>query len=560
MVGKIVKLLNREFQVVTQAALLIALSTFASQILGLVRERLLAGQIGPGLELDTYIAAFKIPDLVFAVAASLVSVTILMPFLVEKLGQDETKTAARRFMSQVFTTFSGAMVIIAVIVGLAMPVLAPVLVPGFPVEQMPELIKLSRLMLLSPIFLGLSNLFGVVTQSTKRFLVYALAPVLYNVGIIAGIWLLYPMMGLQGLGIGVVAGAVLHMLIQLPVVIREGLVPKLVAKINWQVIGGVVRVSVPRTLALAFTQIIALVFVAMASKIGQGAISIYNFAYVLQSVPFALIGMSYSVAAFPTLVRHVAEKRMDDFAVSLASAIRHIVFWSLPTMVLFIVLRAQIVRVILGTGQFDWSDTRLTAAALALFVLSIAAQGLIQLFVRAYYALGKTWRPFIINAIGAGITVGTAFLLLNLYDGNTLVVDWFARVMRVSDVEGVKVLVLALAYSTGMILNAVILWFSFSRKYVPAAWTKIWRPAFESLLASLLMGVTTFGMLQITDAGFSNDSIWGVLGHGGVSGVVGIIVAFLSLYFLDNREVHSLVAALRTRFWKSRVPVDELPS
>lgn len=557
MVGKIVKLFHKEFHTVNQAALLLAVFTLGAQLLGLVRERLLAGMLGPGLELDTYVAAFKVPDLVFALAASLVSITILIPFLTERLT-NEGKESARQFLSSILSVFSVAIVSIAILVGIFMPFLAHILVPGFPKEHIPELVTIARIMLLSPILLGISNILGTVTQAMRRFTVYALSPIVYNLGIILGIWLLYPSGGVKGLAWGVVFGALLHASIQLVVVGPAGLLPRFTRVIDWSAIKQVVLVSVPRTFTLGFSQLVILVFVAMASKISTGAISIYNFAYVLQSVPFALIGMSYSVAAFPTLVRYVAEGQMDKFTGALIGAIRNIFFWSLPVVVLFVVLRAQIVRVILGTGQFDWSDTRLTAAALALFVLSLWAQGLIQTLVRAYYALGQTKRPLVVNAVGAALTIAGAFLLLRWYDSSPEVAIWLAQIMRVRDVADTKLLMLPLAFSLGTILNLVILWCVFMRKHIPDIWRYVWRLVIQSVLASLVLGVVSFIMLQVSDPWFSNEYALGVLLHGLVAGVSGIVMAILVLYYLGNTEIRSLLRVVHSRFWRVAVVTDEM--
>jgi len=240
--------------------------------------------------------------------------------------------------------------------------------------------------------------------------VYASAPVLYNVGIIAGIVFLMPRFGIEGVAYGVIIGALLHLLIQVPVVIKHGLFPRFLLKLDWMEIKDVVLLSLPRTITLSATHLTLIVLVAIASLMDEGSIAIFNFSFNLQSVPLAIIGVSYSVAAFPTLARFFSNGQREKFAEHIIAATRHIIFWSTPAIVLFIVLRAQIVRTILGSGEFDWSDTRLTAAALAVFVVSILAQALQLLFVRAYYAAGRTMVPLVVNIGSATIIIVLAFV------------------------------------------------------------------------------------------------------------------------------------------------------
>jgi putative peptidoglycan lipid II flippase len=187
MVQHILKIFYKEFTSVNQAALLLGLFTFISQILGLVRDRIFASQIGVGLELDIYYTAFRIPDIVFAVAASLVAATILMPFFVSAQSKDTYgHDVSQKFLTNIFSAFSLGMIAISLLVFLLMPVLAQWVAPGFDETATRELIKLSRLMLLSPFLLGVSNLIGTITQASRKFFIHASAPILYNFGIILG--------------------------------------------------------------------------------------------------------------------------------------------------------------------------------------------------------------------------------------------------------------------------------------------------------------------------------------------------------------------------------------
>lgn len=555
MVSKLLKALNKEFNSINQAAILLGTFMLASQFLGLIRDRLLAGKLGAGLELDIYVAAFKIPDLIFAVAASLVSVTILIPFIDKKINQDKNgkRIHTKAFINSIFTSFFVSISILSIIIFFAMPVLAPLVAPGFEPEAMKALVQNARVMLLSPILLGFSNIFGTITQAFKKFTVYALSPAFYNVGIIIGVIFLYPHFGLTGIAFGVILGALFHGLIQFPVLIKERLIPRLTTKINWKEIKDVVFVSVPRTLTLAFHQIIFIVFVSFASRISEGSISIFQFAYVLQSVPFAIIGISYSVAAFPTLVKYWNNGNIQKFVSAILVPTRQIIFWSIPVIVMFIVLRAQIVRVILGTGNFDWTDTRLTAAALALFVISIVSQGLIALIVRAYYASGNTIRPLVVNFTSAILSISYAYILMRIFDNSPGFVNFVESLLRVEGISNTKILMLPLAYSLGIITNFLILWCMFKRTFLEKVPSNILRAYWQSGSASLIGGFATYLLLGVLDNYFDINTLAGVFQQGFYAGIVGITISISFLFIIKNPEIISTWKALRSKFWKAKV-------
>ncbi|MDO8430472.1 MAG: lipid II flippase MurJ, partial [Candidatus Taylorbacteria bacterium] len=398
MVKKFFSMMNMEIGGLHEAAYLLAFFAFLSQILALVRDKLLAYNFGAGHTLDIYYGAFRIPDLVFVSIASIVSASVLVPFFIDRFNNDADR--GKKFIDSIFSAFFLAIVVISITVYFLMPYLIRFLLPGFAHdESLKELIFASRVLLLSPIFLGLSNFLSSITQMHRRFLVYAASPILYNIGIILGIIFLHPIFGFYGLVYGVIIGASMHMAIQIPFIIQKGTFPNLIFDISWREIKKVIFVSLPRTLTLSSNQLASFFLISLASLMTGGSISVFTLAFNLQSVPLSIIGVSYSSAVFPTLSRFFVENNRGQFLHQMIDSARHIVFWSIPITILFIVLRAQIVRTIYGAGQFDWADTRLTAAVLAIFIVSVIGQSLILLFVRAYYAEGKTRKPLIINII-----------------------------------------------------------------------------------------------------------------------------------------------------------------
>lgn len=556
MVKRLLGLFSREYNGLHQAALLLGFSAFVSQLLALLRDRLLAHYFGAGTVLDVYYAAFRIPDFLYISVASFVSLSVLIPLVIRKL--EEGTGPARRFLDALFTTFFLVMVLASVAAFFLIPQLADLVVPGFDEAAREDYILLSRILLLSPILLGLSNLAASITQSFRQFLVYAASPVLYNLGIICGIVFFYPAVGLAGLVLGVLLGAALHLAIQLPVIWRLGLVPAFTSRIDFAEIGRVAMVSLPRTLALGAHQLVILILVAIASTYAAGSIAVFNFSFNLQSVPLSIIGVSYSVAAFPTLARLFSGGEREKFLEQIVTASRQIIFWSLPIMALLIILRAQIVRVILGSGMFGWTETRLVAAGLALFALSGVAQSLNLLFTRGYYAAGVTKKPLLINLLSSGVIIVLALALPILFFEFPGFRFFFEALFRVLDLGGTEVLMLPLSFTLGLIFNWFVFWVFFQKDF--ARFSALLRKTLaHSFYAAVFTGLVSYLSLNIFDNIFDLDTFIGIFLQGLLSGLVGIAAGTLLLKLLKNKELADLTAALHHKFWQIKPPPAPTP-
>ena len=549
--------MSRETSGLHSAALLLAGSAFTSQVLGLLRDRLLAHTLGAGSELDIYFAAFRIPDFIFVCFTSLVSLSVVIPFLARAL--EGSQAEARRLLDSIFTVFLVAMLIVCSLVYLALPTLVRILFSGFPPELAAhELVPLSRLLLLSPLLLGISSLFAGITQTHRVFLLYALAPLLYNVGIILGVLFLYPLYGLVGLGGGVVLGALLHASIQLPFLLRSGLLPRISLRPSFENVRRVFALSLPRSLALSAQQVAMLVLVSSATGLTAGSVAVFSLGFNLQSVPLAVIGVAYTTAAFPTLARLAAQGRGERFRERLAGALRHVMFWSLPTLVLFIILRAHVVRLILGSGAFDWGATRLVAAILAAFSLSIVAQSTSILLLRGLYALGETWKPLAVQFFSALLTIVLALTGVYFFEAHTGLGTLIERFFRIEGIPGSSVLALALAYSAGSLLGVCTLLVLVERR-VGGLFREVRGSLTESALASTLLGGTALVILRLSADTIVLSTFWGVLLHAAAASVGGGAVALCALLVLRNRELTELLQALRSRI-RTTTPIaaDEL--
>lgn len=520
-----------------QAAYLLAGLTLTAQAIGLLRDRTFAHAFGAGPTLDLYYAAFRVPDLVFALVSSLVSAYVLIPRIT---GMD--REATRRLLSESATFLFGVGGAICVALAFFMPQFLAFLYPSFAASPSDaDFILLARILLLQPVLLGLSGIVGSVTQVHRRFFLFALSPVLYNLGIIFGTVVLYPYWGLPGIGVGVVIGAIAYLTVHIPVVMEAGVLPRLRFP-RFALMAPIVRDSVPRSLALGMNSITVLVLTALASRIGAGSVSVFTFAGNLEAVPLALVGASYAVAAFPALSEASALERREEFTNILSASARHIILWSIVFLGLIVVLRAHIVRVVLGTGAFNWDATRLTAALLAVLMVGLAADALELVFSRALYAARQSWRPLLYQIAGGAVTVILALWFLAMNPAGMPAV--LARYLRVGDVAGSAVLLIALAATLGQIF-LVLLSLVALKNVAPGLTRTLARPVRDGSVAALFGGAAAYATLAFEGDIAPLTTLAAVFSQGLIAGVIGIAASALALSLIGNKEFRMMMDALR---------------
>jgi len=534
-----------------QAAYVLALFAIGSQLLAMLRDRLLAHQFGAGAELDIYYAAFRLPDLLFVLFASTLSVYVLIPF-VSRAGKEGS-----HLLSQVFTLFLVFYSVFGAIAFFLTPFFVPKIFPG--IADTESLVVLSQVLLLQPFLLGVSSLFGVVTQLGHRFILYAISPLTYNFGIIIGIVFLYPWFGLLGLGLGVVLGAFLHLLVQWPFVRKGTLSIGLATRFDWNEIGKILTLSIPRALTLSMQQMVLLFLAGLASAMTVGSVAIFQFAHNLQSVPLAIIGVSYSVAAFPLLAELYGKQMRKEFAIHITTSLRHIIFWSIPTIAIIIVLRAQIVRVVLGSGEFDWADTRLTAAVLALLVISLLAQAVNLVVIRAFYAGGKTMVPFIITFFGSLLAIASSYGFLTFYLSEPEIHTVVSTFMRLEGVIGSEVLAIAFGYTVAVIIQSFALLLVLSLSFaIPLYW--MGRSLIYAFCAATVGGLFAYITLNFIVEGVDQARLLGIMIQGVLAGCAGIFGTVITYAWFKSPELKEVYASFQKKLLKTDVvaPQEEI--
>lgn len=546
--------INGTIHSLNAAALLLGAAGLLSRILGILRDRLLASEFGAGRELDLYYAAFQIPDLMVMLFVLGAGSAAILPIFQEYFLRD--REDAKRLISDLSSFFLAGSILVAALAFAAAPFLIELIAPGFSAEEKSLTSMLTRLMLFSPIFFGLSGIFSSVVQSFQRFFVYALAPLLYNLGIIIGILFFVPIFGILGLGWGVILGSLLHLGIHWWTVKELGFSVSLGLGRMSDGVRRVLGLSFPRVLALSLSQLTGIVLIAFGSTLAEGSIAVFQLSQNLYFMPVGIFGISYAVALFPRLSRAYIAREAKVFFDELHLGIRSILFWIMPTLTLFIVLRAHIVRVALGAGQFSWEDTRLTAALLAIFSLSLLINALMSLLIKGFYALENTRRPLFINLVSSLVSVASAFYFVKLFGGGFVFSLFLSTILRVADLSDVRVMGLATGFTLGSFLNGVWLYWALknlARERLGKEYGFPRGPLVKIFFSSLLAGGTAY-LVRISFAEtLPLISFTTVLLQGALAGLAGFAVYFAILFILREEDVYSLWQLVRGRFFRLRL-------
>lgn len=462
------------------AALIISLTYGVSMVLGILRERLLVARFYAccSQQLDVYYAAFRLPDMIFQLVVIGALSAAFIPVFSEYLTRDEKE--ANRLASSLVNLLLAFFLLLSVIVFILAKPISSLITGNFAPWQIDLMAQMTRAMLLAQIFFLVSNFFSAIIQSHQRFLVPALSPVVYNLGIVLSVVFLSPFLGIWSAIVGVLLGAFFHLLIQLPLLSRLGF--RYSFSFDWKNSGvrRVVKLMLPRTLALAASQIEATVSLFLATSLSPGSLTLYYLAQRLVDLPVRLLGTSVGQAALPILSLQLAQKKTEEFKVTLRRSFNQILYLALPATTIFLVLRIQLVRLAYGAKSFPWIATLVTGRTLAAVALSIFSQSAIQLLVRGFYALHDTNTPFV---------VGVASVVLNI-SSSLLFIFGF----------GWGIFGLALGFSIANAFNLVLLILLFNfRKERFLSWADVsgW---FKMTIASFLAAIFAWISMKALDA------------------------------------------------------------
>lgn len=462
-------LFNSQTKTITFSAGILAISYFLSAILGLIREGLLVGKFGASPELDVYFAAFRIPDFVYNILILGGLMVAFLPLFSEYFSRN--KKEAWEMTNQVLNAVLFLLIFSSLILFILTPWLIKLIFPGFNPDQEKLAIPLIRLLFLSPIFLGVSNLLSGILQYFNRFFVYGLTPIFYNLGIIFGILILAPKFGIFGVGMGVILGAFLHLVIQIPSAINCGFSYKFLFDFKSPALKRIFNLMIPRVFGIAAQQINLIFITGLASTLFPGAITIFNFSNNLQSLPVGLIGVPFAVASFPALARTWAENKRGEFFKNFNLALRQILFLIIPISLSIFIFKTPIVKLIVEVGslilemsKFSGPQINLASACLGIFSLSLFAQSLIPLLVRVFFAWQDTKTPTLITIPTVLSNVILAFSLTHFLTFSNLFSNFIKNSFNLAEIDNISVVGLPLAFSISAIFQFLLLVFFSKRK------------------------------------------------------------------------------------------------
>jgi putative peptidoglycan lipid II flippase len=512
---------------VTGGAILIASASLVSRLLGLLRDRLLFSTFGAGDTLDSYYVAFRLPDLIFNILVLGALSSSFIPVFIAHRQKNAATSGEETAWSLAHGVMTITVVTLCVLSGIGMiftPQLVPLFAPGFTGEKLAHAISLTRIMLFSVALFGISNIMSSILNAMKRFFAFSLAPILYNVGILFGILVLYPLVGLSGLAWGVVLGAFLHACVQVPSVRKLGFRFRWSNGLAHSGVRKVFRLMLPRTIGLSAVQLDQVVSTMIASTLAAGSVAVFSAAQNLQSLPINIFGVSLAISSFPVLSEAFASKQHDRFVAEFSTVFRRILFFIVPVTVLILLLRAHIVRVVLGAGNFDWEDTILTAQSLGFFSLALFAQSLIPMLARSFYALHDTATP-------AWICMLTVIV-------NIVGSLWLSSVLGVVG--------LALSFSITSALQMLLLLIFLRFRLGDLDDNTILLSTIKIVVGSAMMAASVWGALQLLARGVNQTTFIGIFLQGACAAVVGIIVYGCVALAFRFREVELI------RQWLSR--------
>lgn len=445
---KSLNLLLKQQSNILSAAIVIMATIILSQLLGIIRLRLLASIFGASNTLGVYFASAKMPEFLFqliiAGALSSAFIPVFSDYLV-KGREKEAHTIASTLLVLSLIIFS----LFSVIVFIFAHSISAILAPGFSPSQLDLMTSLMRIIIFGEIIFIVGSFLSAILQSYNHFFIPGIASASYNLGIIIGIVFLHPFLGIFSAAYGVVLGALIFVLIQIPLVRKIGFNFKPTLSIEFiknSAVLDVFKLIWPRTVSIAIFQLGTLVTLTLVSYLqdpGRNYV-ILDFAQTLAFAPVALIGQSIAQAAFPVLSKE--KDRLADFTTTFLTSFTQLFYLILPVSVLILVLRIPLVRLVYGASEFDWAATVLTGRTLAFFSISLFAQALVYLVSRAFYALHDTKTPLIIGAATTFLMIFMGAVFIFVYH---LGIESIALAFSIASILNFLIMFIALYFKVG---------------------------------------------------------------------------------------------------------------
>ncbi len=520
--------LDKQQSSILSAAAFITVANIISGFSGFFRLRLLeelfyhmpAGKE----EFDAFLFAFQIPDMMFKLIIIGALSAAFIPIFTQYKKQSEAEAF---YMTSVLMNL---LLLVFVAIGALVCIFSPQVTQilagsAYSPHQVEVTTNLTRIMIAAQFAFAISNFLSSVLQSYRRFILPALAPIIYNIGIVVGAYLFAPMFGIYAAGIGVVLGAFLHMLIQLPSVLKLGFRYTPALNFKHEGMRKVVRLTPARTTALGISEVQDLIIGKFITTIGNLSYSVFTYAMTLMTLPIRFFGVPIGQAALPFLSVETEERDLHHFRDLVLKLIHQISFLAYPASVLLLILRIPIVRIMFGTRDFPWATTLLTAKVLAIVSVSIGAQAIVQLLIRAFYALKNTRTPLKIAIITSSMYV---------------ILSWISVFVLHQDMTGI-----AAAVTISSITEMLLFLYLLDRKVEGFAQKAFWIPQLKMIVASFFMAVFLYLPFRILDElVFKTTHTTELILLTLTTSTIGMLVYIYFAMLFDIRELYMLQSIL----------------
>lgn len=530
---KLLTLLTTRQTTILSGASVIMIAAFGSKLLGLVRDRLLVANFDTATT-SIYFGAFKLPDLLFNLlifgALSVAFIPVFTDFL-HRRGERQAFAFASNVLNLALLIFGSVAILAAVLT----PQINSLLLPGFTGVQKELTDFLTRIILVAQLMLVAGAFFIGVAQSYQRFIVPSLAPLFYNLGIIVGIIFLSGPVGIVGPALGVVVGSLAHVLIQLPLIRSLGFRYQLSLDLFNTGVKEIVKLMSIRNIGLIAEQINDAVGFALATLISLSAPTLLTFSQHLYVVPIGLFAVAISQAALPFLARDWARGEKESFRVTLLTTMHQILFLTLPAAAILIVLRIPVVRLAFGASQFGWEDTVLTGRTVAFMALGLAAQSVVLLLVRGFYALKDARTPVIVSLVTVLVNIILSVTFIQVYH--------------------LPVWGLGLAYATATNLGLILLLYFLNQKVGGFNLANLLNPALKMGLAAAVAAVALYIPMKALDRlVFDTTRVVNLMMLTGIASSFGLSIYLLLVWLMRVTELNTLVGMLQ-KFTKLQTKV-----
>jgi putative peptidoglycan lipid II flippase len=509
--------MNSSHRQIARAAGIVMAAFVVSRLFGVARDMVIAAQLGTSDAADAYLAAFRIPDLIFALIAGGALASAFIPTFAGYLARDD-RPGAWRLASGVINLLLVVSSAAAALAALLAPALVRALVPGFGPDKQSLTVSLVRVMLVGPVIFGVSGLVMGILNAQQQFLLPGLAPSAYNIGIILGAWLLIPRIGPLGAALGAVAGALLHLFVQLPGLVRCGMRYAPVVSLRDPGVRQVLWLMGPRVFGLAVVQINILVAANLASRLGTGAVAALDYAWRLMLLPQGVFAQSIATAAFPTFAEQAARGHQDAMREALAVTLRTIFFVSVPAAAGLFVLRAPLVQAVFERGKFQGASTEAVALALMFYAPGLVAHSGIEIVTRAFYALHDTRTP---------VYIGVLAMLANV-------------LLSLSLIGPMQMAGLALANSLAAFAELALLMGFIRPRMHGLGGTRTWMALGRTVFAATAMALAVRASLEWLPVN-------GAIGRAGIGVIIGFVIYALISLFVGADELRMVAQTVLRR-------------